>query len=319
MAKMTHKKMDNEMMPEEGCCGSGMGHEAGCEMPGHGGGCCGKDWHRHCPGKFFIKFSAGVLMLLLAIWVGMQIWGNPWYKNIRAEFTATPYARTVTVDGDGKVTIKPDIARISLSVASTGKTVKEVTDDNIKKMNAVIAELKKLGIKSEDMQTSSYDLYPQYDYNQPIYIDSTKGMVQTPTPDKAPRIVGYSLNQTVAVKVRDLNKTDDVVDVATKAGANQVGSLMFDVDDLSVPKAAARKLAFDKARAKAVQMAGAAGVALGKVVTFSEGYTGGYPIQYANYAMRDMAVSSATPAPSTTIEPGSQEITVNVSVTYEIE
>ncbi len=310
MAKMTHKKME-DMMPEDACCGSGMGHEAGCDGHGCGGGC----GHHPPLAILFVKFTAGVLMLLLAIWVGMQIWVNPWYKNIRAEFTATPYARTVTVEGDGKVTVKPDIARISLSVASTGKTVKEVTDDNVQKMNAVVAELKKLGIKSEDIQTSSYDLYPQYDYNPPLYLDNVK---QQEVVDKTPRIVGYNLNQTVDLKVRDLNKTDDVVDVATRAGANQVGSLVFDLDDLTVPKAAARKLAFDKAKAKAVQMAGAAGVSLGKVVTFSEGYSGGYPVQYANYAMRDMAVSEAAMA-TPAMEPGSKEITVNVSVTYEID
>jgi uncharacterized protein YggE len=66
-------------------------------------------------------------------------------------------------------------------------------------------------------------------------------------------------------------------------------------------------------------MAGAAGVSIGKVVTFSEGYTGGYMVQYANYAMRDMAVSAEAGVPAPSVEPGSKEITVNVSVTYEIE
>ncbi len=319
MAKMTNKKMDEEMMSGGCSCGSGMGHEACCQ-PGKDCDCGGKNWmawhHRPCPSKVFLKVTAGVLFLLMAIFVGMQIWGNPWYKNIRAEFTNTPYARTVTVDGDGKVTVKPDIARISLSVASTGKTVKEVTEDNTKKMNSVLGELKQMGIRAEDMQTSSYDLYPQYDYNTPIYIDSTKPELA----NKAPKIIGYTLNQTVDVKVRDLTKTDDVIDRATKVGANQVGSLMFDLDDLTKPKAEARKLAFDKAKAKALQMASAAGVSIGRVVTFSEGYSGGfYPVQYAtNYAVRDMA-SSEMSSPAPAVEPGSKEITVNVSVTYEID
>lgn len=217
------------------------------------------------------------------------------------------------MEGDGKVTVKPDIARISLSVASTGKTVKEVTEANNKSMNAVIAEMKNLGIDAKDIMTSSYNLYPQYDYNTPVYYDK-------PEPAKLPEIIGYSLTQSLDLKVRDLTKTDQVIDVATKSGANQVGSLSFDVDDLAPVKVEARKLAFQKARDKAEQMAAAAGVRLGRVETFSEGFSGGYPmVQYAsNYASRDMMMGvEESLAPS--IESGSKDVTVNVSVTYEIE
>lgn len=270
--------------------------------------------HRPSPSRIFLMLSAGALLLLLAIFVGMQIWVAPWYKNIKAEFTAMPYNRTITVDGDGKVTVKPDIARISLSVASTGRTVKEVTDDNTKKMNDVLSMLKNLGIKPEDMQTSSYNLYPQYDYSPPVYINNS-----TVPEAKAPKIVGYNLSQTVDVKIRDLTKTDDVIDQSIKVGANEVGSLTFDVDDLSPVKAEARKLAFQKAKDKAQQMASAAGVSIGRVETFSEGSTGGfYPVQ-ANYAMKTMGAVDAVAAPAPAIEPGSQDVTVTVSVTYEIE
>ncbi len=262
-----------------------------------------------------IKLTASVLLVLLAIWVGTQIWGTPWNKNIRAEVTSTPYARTVTVEGDGKVTVKPDIARISLSVASTAKTVKEVTEANNKSMTAVINELKNLGIEAKDIMTFSYDLYPQYDYNTPVYYD------EKPEPAKLPEIIGYSLTQSLDVKVRDLTKTDQVIDLATKAGANQVGSLYFDIDELAPIKAEARKLAFEKAREKADQMARAAGVSLGRVVTFSESDYGGYypMVQYAtNYSSRDMMVG-AEMAPAPAVEAGSKDVTVNISVTYEID
>ena len=304
MAKFV-KKMNDDCCKGDPNCSNGNWEE----MPMH-------HWGTHSGSvgvlRVLVKLSALALLLMLAIWVGTQIWGSPWNKNIRAEITSTPYARTITVEGDGKVTIKPDIARISLSVASTGKTVKEVTEQNNTSMASVIAELKKLGIKSEDIMTSSYDLYPQYDYNTPVYYDK-------PEPAKLPEIIGYSLTQSLDVKVRDLTKTDQVIDVATTSGANQVGSLYFDIDDMAPVKAEARKLAFDKAKEKAQQMAGAAGVSLGRVVTFSEGFTGGYPmVQYAtNYASRDMMVSAESAAPA--IESGSKDVTVNVSVTYEID
>lgn len=305
------KKMDPDMMPEDNmycepgmaCCG-----DYGCDTHGE------KKNHA----RQFTRVAAGLLFLLLALWVGMQIWGNPWYKNIRAEFTATPYARTITVDGEGKITVKPDIARISLSVASAGKTVKEVTDDNNKKMNAVVDELKKLGVKPEDIQTSSYYLNPEYDYGYPpvVYANEVDKEVAAVAERSVPKIIGYTLNQTVDVKIRDLTKSDQVIDRGIAAGANQVGSLSFDLDDASKVKKDARMEAFRKAREKAEEMAGAAGVKLGRVVTFSEGYNA-YPMPYANFSMRAMDTAESAVAPA--IEPGSKEFTINVSVTYEID
>lgn len=264
--------------------------------------------------QMLVKLSASALLILLAVWVGNQIWGTAWNQNIRAEVTSAPYSRTITIEGDGKVTVKPDIARVSLSVATTGQTVKAVTEDGNTKMNAVIAAVKALGVKEDDVKTSSYSLYPEYNYNQPYFIGEDEA------PQKSePKIVGYKLTQSLEVKVRDLTITDKVIDAATAAGANQVGSLSFDVDDLAPVKAEARKLAFDKAKDKANQMAGAAGVSIGRVVTFSEGFSGGGMVQYArNYAMSDMMMESS-PSVAPGIESGSMDVTVNISVTYEIE
>ena len=320
MVKSVHQK---KMMAGEECCGgkgcdsaekmneqcSGGGCEGGSchgEMSGH----CGEKGGRHCPGKMFVKLSAGILFLILAFYVGNQIWGAPWYKNLKAEVTSQPYARTISVDGEGKITTKPDIARISLSVVATGKTVKLVTEDSNKKMAAVIGEMKNLGIKSEDIQTSQYNLYPEYDYSY----------YQVNASDSKPRqpaIIGYNLSQTLDVKVRDLTKTDDVLDKSVAVGANQVGSLVFDLDDASVVKNQAREMAFQKAKEKAQQMAKAAGVNLARVVTFSEGFTGGVT-PYANFAMKSDMMSASVAAPAA-IESGSKELTVSVSVTYEIE
>lgn len=297
------------------CCGDGM-----CCMDGMGcgGGCGGacapmmEPPHHGKGGKMLLAFSASVFLLLSAVWVGMQVFGNPWYKNIRAEFTAAPYNRTITVDGMGKVSAKPDLARVSLSVVATGKTVKAVTEDGNKKMTAVIEQVKSLGIKPEDIQTTGYYLNPEYDYNTPVIYDKV-GMPVS----KQPTIIGYSLTQSIDVKVRDLTKSDDVIDKATTAGANQVGSLSFELDDASGVKTQAREIAFKKAREKAEMMARAAGVKLGNVVTFSEG-SGGYPMPYSNFAMKAMDSSGGeSTAPS--IEAGTQELNISVSVTYEIE
>jgi len=227
--------------------------------------------------------------------------GSAWFKNIRAEVTSQPYARTITVSAEGKITARPDIAIVNLAVVANGTTVKAVTKEGNEKMTKVIDAMKKLGIQDKDITSSQYSLYPNYSYEN----------------YRSPKITGYTLNQEIVVKVRDLTKVEDVLDTGISSGANQVGQLSFDVDDMTKIKKEARQKAFDAAKAKAQEMANAAGVNLGRVVTFSED-AGYQPPMYANYAMeaKAMAVDSA---PVPTIQPGSKELNLSVSVTYEIE
>jgi len=261
---------------------------------------------KKCPCSHATKgFAAVAVGLFFLTGVAVMIWqmtGPTWFKNIKAEVTNQPYARTVTVDGEGKITAKPDIALVTLSVVSQGKTVKAVTQDGNVKMTAIIDAVKKLGVDAKDVTTSSYNLYPQY-----VYPDN-----------KTPQITGYSLEQGITVKVRDLTKVDDVLDGAIKTGANQVGQLTFDIDDTSSIKKEARTVAFQKAHEKAADMAAAAGVSLGRVVTFSEGYQSAPMPMYANYAM-DVKTEAAGAGRAPSIEPGSKELVVDVSITYEIQ
>lgn len=250
----------------------------------------------------FSSLAKGVFFLVFAwflVWFSTQpsVW-----KDFNVQFTEQPYARSITVTGEGELTVKPDVAVVNLSVMEQGGTVKEVTAKGNEKMNKVVSFLKGLGVSEDDIKTTNYWLNPEYRY---------------PKEGGKPQIVGYSLNQNVRVKVRDLTKVEEVIDGAVKAGVNQTGQLSFEIDDDSQQRAEARKEAFADARAKAEAMALAAGVKLGRVVTFSE--SGGIepPIPYyARTAVMDMAVEAA-PAPA--IEPGSEDVTVMVNVTYEIE
>jgi uncharacterized protein len=286
------------------------------DMDSHGGYCdascgCGPAYGGVSPhwSKCFAALTIGLFFLGMSVIAFQQIFGNGWFENIKAEVTSQPYARTITVTGEGKITAKPDLARVSLSVVSTGATVEAVSTDNNQKMAAIAQEIKNLGIKAEDIQTSQYNLYPQYDYNNPIYLE---GDVKT----EAPRILGYNLSQSLDVKIRDLALIDQVLDKGTAAGANQVGALSFEIDDDGALKQDARDEAFKIAREKADKMASAAGVRIGRVVTFSEGFGGPMPV-YANFS-REMAQDSAS-AVGAAVEVGSQELAINVSVTYEIE
>lgn len=251
--------------------------------------------------KKFLMTMAGLFLAVVAFVIVFKALQPGWYQNIKAEITNQPYARTITVSADGKVTAKPDIALIDLSVVSQSKSVKAVTQDGNVKMGLVIDAVKKLGIDSKDITSTQYNLYPNYVY-----------------PQNAPsKIDGYNLTQDIQVKIRDLNQVDDVLDAGINAGANQVGQLTFDIDDPSAVKAQAREKAFTAAKEKAQEMAKAAGVSLGRVVTFSED-SGIQPPVFPNYAMKSLdTMAAAVPAP--TIEPGSMEMDLTISVTYEIE
>ena len=248
-----------------------------------------------------IRLAGSIFLLAAASVMIWQMTGPSWFKNIKAEVTNQPYARTVTVNGEGKINATPDIATISLSVVSKAATVKQVTKDNNTKMNAVIGAVKVLGVEDKDITTSAYNLYPEYPNYEP-------GAVQ--------KIVGYNLDQQVTVKIRKLDTVDDVLDAGIKAGANEVGALSFDIDDTGAVKKQAREKAFAMARAKADEMASLNGVKLGRVITFSEDFAAQPPV-FANYAMSMKSEAAGAPAPD--IQAGSKELTVSVSVTYEIE
>ncbi len=218
------------------------------------------------------------------------------------------YRNTFTVSADDKVVAKPDIATVSLSVVSKGKTVMEVTTDGNKKMADIVAALKVMQIDEKDIQTSGYYLNPEQDYS----IERL--------PNQTPKIIGYSLTQSVEVKVRKVEQAGDVVQKATDLGANNIGNINLTIDDQDKLKDEAREKAFTKAKAKAETLARQAGVRLGKIVSFSDDtavpYYDSYMSSYKEMPMSAAGGDMAAPAPS--FEAGSQEVYSNVSITYEI-
>ena len=209
-------------------------------------------------------------------------------------------SRTITVNGEGKAKTTPDIATDSFSVISQGSDPTTIQRENTLKMNAAIEFLKTQGIKAADIQTSGYNLYPRYSY------DKNGG---------SPKIEGYEVTNTVTFKVRDLEKIGVILTGLVKAGVNQTSGLQYSIENPEGQRDVARQEAFANAYLKASQMAAQNGVRIARVITFSESSGYGGPILYAKAMSMDAGMGGA-PAP--TMEPGSQETTVNVSVTYEI-
>ncbi|MBI3274183.1 MAG: SIMPL domain-containing protein [Candidatus Colwellbacteria bacterium] len=214
-------------------------------------------------------------------------------------------SKTINVSADGKATVPPDIANISFSVVSEGSSPEKIQVDNAKEMSVAIDFVKNQGVDSKDIKTANYNLSPRYEYDESRHKSN---------------ISGYTLTQTTLVKIRDLNKVGKVLGGLSELGVNQISSVSFDIEDQDKYLAGARNVAFEKASAKAKEMAAKNGVRIKRVLTFSE-YRGGgpiYPYPYGGEA-RSTGISGDYILPSPPIEPGTQEVTVQVNVTYEIE
>ena len=208
---------------------------------------------------------------------------------------STQKSDTFNVSGEGKVSVPPDIVLINAGVTAQASTVKEAQNQLNASINRVSKALKQLGIEEKDIQTSNYNINPTYDY--------TSGLQ---------RITGYSANSNLAIKVREIDKVNSVIDAATENGANQVGGIIFEVDDKTKAENEARELAVAEAKKKAENAAKIAGFKLGRIVNYSEGF-GDFPRPIplrAQGSEQEIAVTS--------IEPGSNEITVIVILSYEI-
>lgn len=265
-------------------CGCGKGNGA-CGM----GGCGRRHGHR------FGRHAWTLVLVIGAVYLALLA------RNAAKEhaYIGEPYAErdTIVIGAEGKVTALPDIASLSIGVTVEKKTVAEAQKESTDKMNAIIAKVRELGVAAEDIKTVDYSIYPQYDWVDDRQVER-----------------GFRVTQGVQVKIRDLSKIGATLAAAGEMGANQVGGVAFTIDDPEELRQQARLKGLEAAQRKAQALAEAAGVKLGRVVGFSEseGYVPG-PMYYES--VQDQGSGGAS-MPS--VQSGSQDVTVDVSVTYEL-
>lgn len=205
--------------------------------------------------------------------------------------------RTLNVTGQGKVEASPDIAYITLGVVTEHKDAGTAQDDNRQKMSSIILAIKSLGVKDDDIKTTNYSIYPRYNY-----IKETGER----------HIIGYTVNNSVQVTIRDISKVGKIIDMASKNGVNTSGGITFGLSDYEKYYNEALRNAVETAKRKAETMAGALGITLGVPVSVSE--SGGYhpPVYYDHHMKVGMGEAASTP-----IQAGTLRVTANVSMTYE--
>jgi len=242
--------------------------------------------------------------------VFLFVFGYLCYVNAYSKSIQPSSYRSFSVSGEGKITAIPDIAQFTFSVITQGgKDIAVLQKDNTNKTNKSIDFLKAQGVKAEDIKTLNYSLDPRYQ----TYSCNHPEISAAPCPPS--EIIGYTVTQMVSVKIRDFAKIGDALSGVIVNGANTVSSLSFTIDDPTALQNQAKEKAIVQAREKAQLVARAGGFSVGKLISIDEGYNPYYGYGLGGGDMRLESAPSATP----TIEPGSQEVTVNITLRYEIK
>ena len=206
--------------------------------------------------------------------------------------------RLMNVNGQARVMLTPDLAYLSIGVHTEDQTAAEAVASNNSQATAVINALKELGIAEEDIQTSNFSIYPYEKWGS----------------DNQNLGIYYSVDNTVYVTLRDVDSLGGAIDAAIAAGATNISSVSFDVEDKASVLAEARTEAVADARSQAEALAEAAGVTLGDVYSLSYYNSSPAPIYYDNKGYGGAVAEAGVP-----ISPGQLTLTVDVSVSFEIK
>ncbi|PDQ21714.1 hypothetical protein CN311_07805 [Mesorhizobium sanjuanii] len=206
----------------------------------------------------------------------------------------------IVVSGEGEATVAPDLALLTLSVMREAKTARAALDANNDAMAAVIAAMKSSGIKDRDLQTAGIQINPRYNYTN------------KPDGSQEAELIAYQVTNTLSVRVRDVDKTGEILDKAVSLGVNQGGGITFTNDNPAATVTEARKKAVADAMAKAKTLAEAAGVSIGRVLEITD----------QNIAPAPMPINAKAfdvQRASVPVQAGENSYTVQVTVTFELK
>ncbi len=224
--------------------------------------------------------------------------------------------RSFFVSGEGQAVGIPDVGKFSFRVITEGgKDLANLQKENTQKTNKIIEFVKSRQVESKDIKTIGYNVEPRQQYF-PCPGGGIAEFEKNVCPP--PEIAGYTITQQVLVKVRDFQTIGDLLAGVVERGANSVSQLSFEVDDPTAVQNEAREEAIKKAKDKARGLAKAGDFVLGRLLSIQEN-GGGIPYYGYGGAGAELDAKRASLAVSPTIEPGSQEVTVNVTLQYEIK
>lgn len=238
----------------------------------------------------------GIALVYFIVFLGAKI--NQSIVTAESLVKPVPFEHSILIDGKGTVTGTPDIATVSLGILSKGVDVATAQTGNSASMNTMIEKIKAIGIAEADIATSNYNVYEDQTWNPDTGAYTSNGWI---------------VSQEITVKIRDTKNISTVLDTAGKNGATNITGPNFTLDDPSNLKSEARAEALADAKTKAAAVAKSLGVKIDGVVGYSEWSDEG--VLFANE--RSM-IADSVGGIAPTIQPGSTDVTVNVTVTFKL-
>ena len=210
-----------------------------------------------------------------------------------------PRPPSITVNGEATIAAEPDQAQIDIGVTTQARSAPDASRENAERLARVLAEVKKLLGKGDEVKTSGYGLNPQYRYPQ----------------GGKPEIVGYTANNIVRIKMAKLDEVGKLIDAAMQAGANNINRLLFTLKDEEAARLDALRQASAKAKTKAEAIAASLGLKVLRIAAVTEGERSFQPIYRQAPMARGEALAAQAPTP---VEPGTVDVRSTVTLTAEV-
>jgi uncharacterized protein YggE len=233
-----------------------------------------------------------------------------------------PNSALLSLSAEGSSRRTPDIALFNAGVVTQAVTASEALADNSRKMDGVIAALKRAGIAERDIQTQAISLQPRYsnpELEAQVRARETRQPYVPPT--EAPKIIGYEARNSVQVRVRKLGQMGKIIDTLISEGANQVDGPSFTLDEPREALDEARREAIAVGRQRAELYAQATGMRVARLLSVSEG-GGHFPVQQAivvtGSRMGYGGAPPPPPPPPAPVSPGELNLGVSVSMQFEL-
>jgi uncharacterized protein YggE len=222
-----------------------------------------------------------------------------------------PSFPSIAVMGVGKISARPDFALVEAGVVTQASTAKEAVAANNEAMTRLYAVLKERGVAEKDIRTSQVQISPVY--SQPHAVQVGEAPPQTAF---VPRVVAYTVENTVRIGSRQIDKVGPLLDAAVQAGANKINGISFRIEHAANLLDEARKRAIADAKHKAELLADEAGMVVGAPWRIEEPGALVSPPAFGHLGDAERALGAA---PSMPIAQGEQELTFTISIIYELK
>ena len=208
--------------------------------------------------------------------------------------------QTITVNGSGETLVTADTAVVSVGVSVRKKDALEAQSAANEVIASIRAALAGAGLKEEDISTGYINLYAVYDYSKDVE-----------------EIVAYSANSSLAIKVTDMGRVGEVIDLAFGAGANTLDGVSFSVADDTEARKESLKAAVADAKEKAAILAEAAGLGEIEILKIEEGSVFSYDSGVNNFS-RKVYGEAAMDSP-TVVQAAKICVSAGVIVTFRVK